>query len=63
MKPLLRYLTGVLLDEAIREQLEPGGAAGGNFALDLFDLGRQKLVSRVGLEPTTYGLKVRCSTS
>jgi len=21
------------------------------------------LVSRVGLEPTTYGLKVRCSTS
>ena len=26
-------------------------------------LGTSGLVSRVGVEPTTYGLKVRCSTS
>ncbi len=42
-------------------QLEPSGPIGADFALSL--LASTELVGAVGIEPTTFGLKGRCSTT
>jgi hypothetical protein len=45
VQPRLGYFARVLTDERIDKRLEPGGATGGNLALDLFDLAGEELVS------------------
>ena len=42
-------------------QLEPSGRIGADFPVSL--LATTKLVGAVGIEPTTFGLKGRCSTT